>query len=70
MDLAALFNLIEILNVLAFPGGHVVPGGFDDSTAVLVSICKIGGYCEVCNVSTSDVLNPNVSDAAAEPECN
>ena len=66
VDLASFLNPVEILNVLAFSGRDVMPGGFDDGASILVPIGKVGGDGEVRNVCTGDFLSLDASDGAAK----
>lgn len=63
---ASFLNPVKVLNVLAFSGRDVMPGGFDDGASILVAIGKIGGDGEVSNVCTGDFLSLDASDGAAE----
>lgn len=62
----AFLQLIEVLNVLSFPGCDIVPGGFNDCAAILGGISMAGSYADVGNFGVHEALYVNAPDDAPD----
>lgn len=66
MNLVTAAEFFQAGDFFAFPGRYVVPGGFDDCTAILVLVSEVGCKGKVCYVDSGDFLEPDTSDVASE----
>ena len=63
MDGTPDFQLFEVLDFFAFPRSDVMPGGFDDMTAILRSVAVVDREAEFGTTSVFAFLDVDIPNA-------
>ena len=66
IDRLAFPDDAQIRDVSPFPGGHIVPGGFDDRFVVPALVRKVGDYGEMRDLGVSDRDHIDIADVSAD----